>query len=136
MPDEGNGRSSHVNDTWANRGLVMQVTIPEEVQKSPSLASPVARAMSYLQTESAKSVMQPEVHWKVARDEEGQTLLELELSEATDAVAQRFTPDQLANTTYLERRLSRLWDQLLGKKAERHLRRVSELFREMDGNGV
>ncbi len=114
----------------------MQVIIPETIKKDTALAGPVTEATEYMQAEFRRSVLEPTARWRVTHELDGSPLLELELAEDTDSVSQRFTKEEFTNRAMMERRLNRLWDQMLGKKGERHLRRVGELLREMEANGT
>ncbi len=112
----------------------MEVLIPDEIRNDPALASSVNAVSEYLSKDFTSTVLNPTARWRLSQDVLGGPVLELEIADGPDAVSHRFTTVDFADRWRVEGRLSRLWDQLLGKRSERQQKLITELLREMEAS--
>lgn len=91
----------------------MPVHIDESIRKSPELTSVVGQSISFLEELSKNHIDEITADWKAAQSENGYPAIDLTLSDSEGVVSLRLDLDQLKDTDFRERRLNRLYDDLL-----------------------
>lgn len=79
----------------------------------PDLAAVIRGASDLLKETLGPSAERVRADWSLSQDEMGRAFVELRVSDWTGSVGYRFSPDELSNPSHMERRLHRLWGDLL-----------------------
>ena len=110
----------------------MQVKVQEKIRRDPKLASVVDGATKVLEGEVTSSADRATAEWSLSQDEQNRPLVELRLSDFEGSVARRFSLDELTNTSYLQGRLNRLWDDLLAVRLDKQLARLRQSVQKLE----
>src|SRR5438105_15050677 len=107
----------------------MSTTIEQTIDAPPELAAAIRHAADLLKTLVGDTILTATAHWRVIRDEADRPVVELVLTDASHDIAEttvtgRLAPNELKDQYRLQRRLSRLWDDLLREVSQRRLRRI------------
>ena len=81
--------------------------IPEQYSRQISAGSEALRRVLGQSTDLVRD------EWSIKADERGREYVSLRLSDWTGAVEYKFAPEELTHPAHLERRLYRLWGDLL-----------------------
>jgi len=115
----------------------MQTKVDAKIQENPKLAAAVAQATNVLAEEVGSAVDQVSATWNLGQNENGDSVIELELRDARDfqeSTIGKFSPQQLSDLNSLPSRLNRLWDKFLGVRLRKHLARLRVLAEQLEGD--
>jgi hypothetical protein len=110
----------------------MPAVIAEAIDVAPPLVESVQKASRVLAEVLGPSNESVQRRWKEVRDGRGRALVELTLSDGTGSVVGVFTPDELADELELQRRLYRLWGDLLQIRSHKQLDKVRQMVRDLE----
>ena len=108
----------------------MPTNIDASIRANVQLSPLVEKADALLRGVLKTHIDEVTAEWSQARDDRGNTVAELRLSDDIGSVSNRFTQAQLGNTERLEIHLSFLWQDLLKVSSETHLKRFQDHLAE------
>jgi hypothetical protein len=113
---------------------MMQIEVQGPVKDNARLAEAVSRATELLEAEAGSSAEPVRVEWGMARDERGNPVVELKLSDFAGFVGGRFSPEDLQDDNRVQARLRRLWGDLLEARSHKQVARLKQLVQELEGD--
>ena len=90
------------------------------------MAEAIARANEMLRAEAGASADQVQGCWSFTQDERGRNVLDLALTYDVGSASARFVRSELTDAYRLERRLYRLWGDVLKDLTEKRLAKVRD----------
>jgi hypothetical protein len=106
----------------------MKIIYSEALRQSSDLFALAQRASQLLEDVATRSSPLATAAWDFDRDERGQAVVLLRLSDWIASVTARFSPAELANVDALSGRLNRLWGDLLQVRSHRLLDELDKSF--------
>lgn len=114
---------------------LQKVEFSPEIEQDAQLKSRLRRASDALAQVVGTSAARVRARWKLATDEQGRSVVELELSDSLGAgtVSTEFAGDEFDNHWHLRRRLYSLWGDLLQHRSQRQFKELREAVEQLEG---
>src|SRR5438105_14468468 len=109
----------------------MKVNIQDRIKANPQLAANVERASELLRRQLGRSEPIVTIDWTLGHAAGPTPSVHLKITDPTTSVQADFTSAELADDTYMNRRLIRLWGDLLQERS--HIQ-IAELL-QMTSSG-
>src|SRR5437870_6598433 len=98
------------------------------IENDPALAAAVQRAAKILEDVAGNTVLRVTADWKSEGDSARGALVALTLSEQDGTVVSaRFSRDEMQKPEHLQRRLHKLWRDLLQMASHKQMEKVKQL---------
>ena len=127
--DRIRGRASAAE---VSEGAMKQITVDPTIGESGKWVEGVRRANRMLEMIQGPSTKLATADWTLTQDERRNPVLELKLSDPTDSVEGRFTPEEFEDGERLWHRLFWLWDNLLRARINSALQRAEAAFQQVE----
>ena len=110
----------------------MKMQIEEKIRNDPKWAAAVDRANLLLQAELGPTGELASASWNLVQDNGSSPRVDLTLSDWSGAVEGRFSFKDLQSTPFLQRRLNRLWGDLLEIRSDKQIAKLHKLIQQMN----
>jgi hypothetical protein len=123
-----------VNDARVGKPA-LRVAWPGDLEGNKDLFAGVQRANKVLSEELGRSKGLVIADWKLVRDDQNRSILELILTDAftKSQVTETFVPDEFRNDAHLGSRFHRMWGNLLQARSDGQIKRLEELVAQEEG---
>jgi hypothetical protein len=114
-------------------GFTVQTHVQEQIQANPKWAAQVEQATKLLEAEVGISADVVTADWSIAQDSRKRSLIGLKVSDPLATVEARFTLEEMANPSHLERRLGFLGRNLLEARFHQQ-QRLKQRAQNLEGD--
>src|ERR1041384_1704037 len=111
--------------------MIMETIIPDTIQNKPEFLSRVEQANQFVQTDLGDFAGEVKAEWNLVEDQQGRPLLELTLSDWSGKVQDRFSLPDFDKIDSREKRLRRLWDNLLEMRNREQFKQLKRLIDQL-----
>jgi hypothetical protein len=104
------------------------------IKVSPDLTPSIEQADKILASVIGNTVVSAKADWSEERDAQDRRVVKLTISDPSSSVSALFTPSELKNVKRLERRLIRLWGDLLQEVSHKQSAKLRQVVSELEGD--
>jgi hypothetical protein len=110
----------------------VEINMQPEIKTDAALVAELNHVNDLLRSAIGSSADEVRGSWRLERDKNGREVLDLTLSYQIGSASARFTRNELTSDYRMERRLWRLWDDVLSDLTDKRFARVQQVSSELE----